>query len=336
MKDKEMQEHLIKILNRFSMRTDLVNELFIDVDEYTFRGDVSEDDMWSYYISVCKELKISNRVMRSPGIDSEAGKKMKIEGHLNEDLVKNELLTNIENNNFKDILGENETIVDIICDGIKSKKVESIIDNQKTTPKCDLKIITDSREINISLKKSDSGQAHLNTVNQFIKGYEKRYPKIPGTVKTSLLFLFSGHQDTLTILNDPKYFNESTNKMELRHKTLTVDTMNRYNKKLSTNLLSWVKENIGNITEIVFKKGWCRNESDWGEYIYYRNVVNENNHVDVLYSIDRLIENVQLHTDEIKFGAEGTTILLPFGSVQYHLGGLQFHHNRKKINKLLE
>lgn len=84
MKDKEMQEHLIKILNRFSMRTDLVNELFIDVDEYTFRSDVSEEDMWSYYISVCKELKIRDRIIRSHGMDSGKASAKKIGGHNDE------------------------------------------------------------------------------------------------------------------------------------------------------------------------------------------------------------------------------------------------------------
>lgn len=84
MKDKEMQEHLIKILNRFSMRTDLVNELFIDVDDYKFRSDLSEEDRWSYYISVCKGLKIKDRIIRFHGMKSNKASYKKVGGHIDE------------------------------------------------------------------------------------------------------------------------------------------------------------------------------------------------------------------------------------------------------------
>lgn len=334
MRNYEMHEHLIKILNRYSMRTDLINSLYLN-DDYSFKQNVTENEMWLYYVSVCKELNISNRIMRSKGIDSEGGKKMKIEGHINEDLVKIDLLTNNNNITFKNVLKENETIVDVICDGIKSKKVDSIFKNKKTTSKCDVKIISNLKEINLSIKKSESGQVHLNNVNQFIKGYETIFTNIPDIVKSSLLFLFSGHHLTNVILNDPKFFNPLTNKMELRHNTLTVDTMNKYDPELSINLLSWIKNNIRNICEIVFKRGWCINQTEWVDYIYYKNMI-DNNQIDHIYNVNKLIEIIPDYIDEIKFGPDGTTILLPFGSVQYHLNGLQFHHNRKKIDKLFQ
>ncbi len=88
MKDKEMQEHLIKILNRFSMRTDLVNELFIDVDGYIFREDVSTEERWMYYISVCKELKIKDRIIRSHGMDSKKASIKKTGGHSEENMFQ--------------------------------------------------------------------------------------------------------------------------------------------------------------------------------------------------------------------------------------------------------
>lgn len=79
--NKEVQDHLIKILNTFSMRTDLINRLFIDRESYCFREDISEEDMWSYYILVCKELKISDRIIRSHGMDSAKASEKKIGGH---------------------------------------------------------------------------------------------------------------------------------------------------------------------------------------------------------------------------------------------------------------
>jgi hypothetical protein len=335
MKNNEMQEHLIRIFNRFSLRGDLINRLVIDTETYIYRDDVSEDDRWGYYIWVCKELKIKNRIMRSKGINSEGGRKMKIEGHLNEELITSEIINTIDDSIVKNLLKHDENVVDIICDGINTKKVDSIFNNKKTTSKCDIKVITNQKIIKLSIKKSNSGQVHLNKVKSFIDGYELTYNPIPNIVKDALLFLFSGHENTLSILNDKKYYNELTNSMELHHRTLTVETMNKYHPSLSVELLSWVKNNIKNITEIVFKRGWAINQDDWVEYILYSNKINENSHIDDLINIDTLIQNS--NEDHVKFGVEngGTTIQLPFGHLQYHLGGLQFHHNRKKILNII-
>jgi hypothetical protein len=336
MKDNDMQKHLIVILNRFSMRKDLVNKLFVDLETYEFRDDVNLNERWNYYIWVCKELKIKDRIMRSSGIDSDGGRKMKLEGHLNEELVGYDILKNSDTNVFNNILRKGEKILDVVCDGIKSKKVNSIIEDKKTTSKSDINLITNKRKINISVKKSDSGQVHINKVNSFIVGYEKIYSPIPTIVKDSLLFLFSGHSDTLSILENPIYYNELTSKLETHHETLTIDTMNKYNPSLSIELLSWVKNNIKNITEIVFKRGWAVDKGEWCDYIYYCNMIDTNKKLNDVIEIDTLIDKST--ADGVYFGTEngGTTIILPFGSVQYHLGGLQFHHNRKKILNLIK
>lgn len=336
MKNKEMQDHLIEIFNEYSIRVDLINKYIIDDKLFTFLEDdgLTENDKWEYYIWVCKQLKINKRVMRSPGIDSDGGRKMKIEGHLNEELVSSEILNGVGCCSFNNLLYDGENVKEVKCDGIKFKKVDSILSNKKTVSKCDLKVITSKRVINLSIKKSHSGQVHLNKVKSFIDGYEKIYSPIPDIVKESLLFLFSGHNNVLSILNNPKYYNESTNSMELHHRTLTIETMNKYNPSLSIELLAWIKNNIKNIAEIVFKRGWSLNEDDWAEYILYRNKINEEDMDDII-NIDTLISKCDF--EDIKFGVEngGTTILLPFGSLQYHLGGLQFHHNRKKILNLI-
>ena len=143
----------------------------------------------------------------------------------------------------------------------------------------------------------------------------------------------------MKILNDTKYINENENiyKLELRHRTLSVETMNKFNPILSEELLMWFKSNIGNITDTVFKKGWSKNENEWVDYIFYRNKINNTESINDIINVDVLIKESIKHSNEIYFGTEngGTTILLPFGSVQYHLGGLQFHHNRKKIMKMI-
>jgi hypothetical protein len=79
-----MQEHLIRIFNRFSLRGDLINRLVIDTETYIFRDDVSEENRWGYYIWVCKELKIKDRVVRSHGMDSKKASSKKVGGHNDE------------------------------------------------------------------------------------------------------------------------------------------------------------------------------------------------------------------------------------------------------------
>lgn len=337
MKYNEMQEHLISILDEYTIRTDLVNKYIINPDTFIFIEDdeINDNVKWEYYMWVCRELKINNRIMRSSGIDSKGGRKMKIEGHLNEELVSKDIL---ENDTLRVLITNGEEILNIICDGIKSKKVESILYRKKTTPKCDIKVITNKRVIKLSVKKSEKGQVHLNKVHSFIDGYEQMFETIPDIVKESLLFLFSGHKNTLSILNDPNYYNRLTNNLEKNHETLTIDTMNKYNPELSKELLQWFKSNIANVTKIVFKTGWAEDTDEWCDFIYYKNIVNKIDYIDDIIDINKLIENCNKQVDEIKFGVEngGTTINLPFGSVQYHLGGLQFHHNRKKIMKLIE
>jgi hypothetical protein len=85
----DLQEHLIKIFNRFSMRKDLVNRLIIDVNTHIFRDDVSEEERWNYYNRICKELKIKDKLIRSHGMKSDVASSKKIKGHNDESFFKN-------------------------------------------------------------------------------------------------------------------------------------------------------------------------------------------------------------------------------------------------------
>jgi hypothetical protein len=80
-KNIEMQSHLIKTLNRFSLRSDVINKLIINPVSYIFREDTSEEEKWEYYNSICRELKISNRVLRMHGMDSNKASTKKNYGH---------------------------------------------------------------------------------------------------------------------------------------------------------------------------------------------------------------------------------------------------------------
>jgi hypothetical protein len=86
MKNKEMQEHLIDILDEYSMRTDLVNKYIVNPYTFVFLKDdeLGENDRWEYYIRVCRELKIKDKVIRSHGMDSDKASSKKVGGHNDE------------------------------------------------------------------------------------------------------------------------------------------------------------------------------------------------------------------------------------------------------------
>lgn len=90
MKDNEMQEHLINILNEYSIRTDLINKYIINPDTFIFLEDdeLSDNDKWDYYTWVCKELKIKDRVIRFHGMNSEKASGKKVGGHNEENFFE--------------------------------------------------------------------------------------------------------------------------------------------------------------------------------------------------------------------------------------------------------
>lgn len=55
---EQIEEHIVELLNKFYLRTDLHNEFIIDTETYKFRNDVAEEDKILFYKSVCSELRI--------------------------------------------------------------------------------------------------------------------------------------------------------------------------------------------------------------------------------------------------------------------------------------
>jgi len=84
MKEVEMQNHLVQILKKYNLRRGLVNKLVVNPLTFIFRDDADEELRWSYYNSVCKELKIKNKIIRLHGMDSEKAATKKNDGHMME------------------------------------------------------------------------------------------------------------------------------------------------------------------------------------------------------------------------------------------------------------
>ena len=256
-----------------------------------------------------KLLLIANPpYMKKSSNRAQSWSKAKKTGHLNENNVCQELGKGFSTSN---------------------RKVESIF-GDKTPPKTDI-----YGKFNLSLKKSLGGQVHMNTVRRWILGFELIYGEIPENVKKVFLILFGGYQSIDEILSSPEYVhpNPKIRKTEVRRKTLTIETLEKYDSDSLTQFISWIEENICNIAELVFKKGWAKNSEDWASILWYKNSFGENN-IDQKFDIQELIFNCQ--GKKVSKGTKngGTTIQLPFGHIQFHQGGLQFHHNFEKINKL--
>jgi len=220
---------------------------------------------------------------------------------------------------------------------IGTKKVDSIL-GKKTPTKPDVLVVCDGQLKKRSLKKSLSGQVHMNKVNIFIKGYESIYGVISEDIKEALRLVFSGSNNIDNILNNPMYEHQDVKIMETqkRRKTVCFDTLKKYNITMFDNMIQWFKDNITNITTIVFKTGWVKDDEFYANEVWYKNMVDDKQTVDEVFDIEEMIVRVGNHKDKVyaKTKNGGTVINLPFGWVQYHQGGLQFHHSYGQIKEL--
>ena len=248
-------------------------------------------------------------------------KRAKLTGHLNEDLVAKEFF---------------DSNVKISLSG--TKKVPSIL-GRKTPTKPDIIISYPNRKIRRSLKKSKSGQVHLNSVEIFINGFEKKYHPVSTEVKESLKLIFGGSNKSFDILNTPEFVhtNSKIRETELRRKTLCFETFKKYDEKSFNNMIFWFKDNIDKIATIIFKTGWVSDENNYADELWYKNLVDNDSDINKVYDIEKIINNAKKNKSEVypKTKNGGTVINLPFGWVQYHQGQMQFHHSMNQIEKLL-
>ena len=247
---------------------------------------------------------------------SESWKNAKLSGHLNEVLVA------------KSLDG---------CREVGHKKVESVL-GRKTPMKPDIVQTLGDISVNLSLKKSLSGQAHMNKVPVFIKGYEKIFGEVPKDVTESLLLTFGGSSSVKKILTNPLYEHENKKIMntQLRRQTICFDTFRKYDNTQFENLIDWMKNNVANLATIVLKTGWASDSNFHAHKLMYNNMVDENVFENKVFDIDAIIQKSKEQKNKVfpKTKNGGTVINLPFGWLQYHQGGLQFHHSYSQVSEL--
>lgn len=270
-------------------------------------------------------------------------KHAKLTGHSNEELVKNLLDTNSDY--LKKLLQRigygNEEVLSTSIGGLHETDVPGVL-GRKTKSKTDLKIFCKSgKQINISIKKSLSGQVYFVKAQLFIDVYEKQFNKaIPENVQKGIKLFWAGDTENATsIINQlgDKSDNKTYN-LQLRHKSVNATTLKKYDISIYNEMLDWFKNNSHDLAKLCFTMGAVEDENEWSEFVWYINLLEENN-VDEIFKIDDICNAVVANANIETYYSQsngGTTIQLPFGFVQWHQKQMQFHHMYSKLALLLK
>jgi hypothetical protein len=277
---------------------------------------------------------------------SEGWRHAKLDGHDNEQLFAKSLVNNQEfistiEKHLMKTSPKGSPIISV--DG--SKHVESIF-GDKTTSKVDIALNWDTgQRINISLKKSNSGQVWLISVPRFISAMEYYLGRsIDSEVRVGISLFIGGSN----LSRYENYFEKACEynmkwnpsiAMQERHQTrLVANSIETIFPSVWESTLGFLNSNIGLITKLCFSMGLAKSETEAADVIIY-NKANDGNSV---FSISEIIQSAQAHTklNPIVAGPRngGSTLQLPTGFLQmHHPQGdnlLQFHHQYKKISIL--
>jgi hypothetical protein len=270
---------------------------------------------------------------------SEGWQHAKLTGHSNEQIIENLLNTDAQiRAALSARLNLKSKIKTAVVGGLNETNVPDVL-GTKTKSKTDLTLsLEDGSAVNISIKKSPNGQVYLIGVDRFLTGFEAQFgKKIPKDVERAIKLFFGGATDIMPIINRsdltigvPKKIKE----YELRKKRVTWDTLKKYDPNLCKALIDWLKNNIQEISAFCFQRGLAKNQSEWAQYVWYRNELDEYVQ-DSLFDISKMKQcfSSSVATSQIFPGVRGggTTIQLPFGFVQWHQSQIQFHHNQTTI-----
>lgn len=263
-------------------------------------------------------------------------KHAKLSGHENEDNITRLLKEDptLQQRILQCAKRDNAKIIEIVDGGLNETTVASVF-GDKTKNKTDLKLILSNNDsINVSIKKSLSGQVYLITATRFINGFEKLYcQEIPNRVKRAIQLFWGEADDTKTIIESFRNrIMPKINDYQLRKHRLVATTLKIYDTQMSEELLKWFDDNMYNIIDFCFSRGLASDEKEKAEIIWYKNTIGEND-IDTMLWIPQ-IKNIPFSKCCFGNTLGGTTIQLPFGFVQWHQGCMQFHHNYKKVVNL--
>ena len=267
----------------------------------------------------------------------------KLSGHKNEDLVK--MLLDNDNEYARSFLER----IGLGCDsikctsvgGLREKNVPSVAGRRKTKSKTDLKIyLASGNRVNVSLKKSTSGQVYFVRPGIFFDTFERQFGRaVPLPVQRAISLFWSGADDAIDIIESyADRSKEEDYKLQVRHNSINATTLFAYSEELYYGMLNWFAANAYEIAKLCFSTGAVRDSEEWSDFVWYKNLVGERD-VDAIFLIEDIcVASAKSAEDCTFYGVDngGTTIQLPFGFVEWHHGQLQFHHKYKRILTLFE
>lgn len=261
-------------------------------------------------------------------------------GHENEYLVKGRLDTDLsfQKSFLKRICQPSSKILKTSIGGLHETSVPGV-NGRKTKSKTDLKVyLNTNKVINVSIKKSPGGQVYLVKASLFIQTFEKQTgQKIPADVQRAIQLFWAAADDALTIIKEfGNHWDDKSYNLQIRHKSLNAVTLNTYNEHLYQTLLDWFTHNAYALAKLSFSMGAVSDPGEWSDFIWYINLLGENN-IDDIFFIEDVCRAAQVAAHETTFygtSSGGTTIQLPFGFVQWHQKQLQFHHSYEKIQAI--
>jgi hypothetical protein len=277
---------------------------------------------------------------------SEGWRHAKLDGHANEREFAESLITNrefISVIEMKLLNVSSGDLPEVVVDG--SKRVDSIFDD-KTTSKVDLALIwKGGQKINISLKKSKSGQVWIISVPRFISAIEHHlnrkldpevYIGISLFIGGTNLSNYESYFDQAIVFNQEK--NPSIAKQELHQSRLVGKSIATLFPTVWSSMLDFFNSNIGLITKLSFSQGLAKSEVESADVIVYNQTAEEES----VFAIRRVIQDSVSSTQSnpVTAGPKngGSTLQLPTGFLQMHRPQgdnlLQFHHQYEKISKL--
>ena len=274
---------------------------------------------------------------------SEGWRHAKLDGHANEREFAESLINNLEFGSAieKHVKISPKGVTEISVDG--AKHVESIFDDM-TTSKVDLAIKwSDGQQVNISLKKSSSGQVWLVSVPRFISAIEFHLnQKIDLEARIGISLFIGGynHSSYEEYFNKALDCNRSQNpsiaEQEFHQSRLVAKSIKVNFPSIWESMINFFNANIGLITKLSFAQGLAKSKKEAADLIIYNKATNGKS----IFPIHKIIEGAIsfTKTSPIAPGPKngGSTLQLPTGFLQmHHPQGenlLQFHHQYKKIS----
>jgi len=266
----------------------------------------------------------------------------KLSGHKNEQLL---LLRIQEEEAFaRDLatrVGLDKITVSAVG-GLDESSVPSVLGGV-TKNKTDLGVGDGSRTVNVSIKKSEDGQVYLIGAERFLDGFEQHFSPVPPEVREGILLLFSGSDRIADLLASPELADSvsaSVREYELRKKRLVWQSLEALDPKMAEATLLWFREHAGEIAAFCFGRGLARDEKHWADFVWYRNLVGEDDvaEFDELFDVDELARLCRRHAEKTVVPGTrngGSTIQMPFGFLQWHQESMQFHHQLGDLRDLL-